>query len=82
MSGTSESEVRRLAALRDMVVLDTAPEPAFDRLARLASRLLETPIALVSLIDAERQWFKARVGLDTAENESSIVSFFVLTQAI
>ena len=67
MSGTSESEVRRLAALRDMVVLDTAPEPAFDRLARLASRLLETPIALVSLIDAERQWFKARVGLDTAE---------------
>ena len=57
-------EADRLAALRALAVLDTPPEPAFDRLARLASTALEAPIALVVLIDEDRQWFKARVGVD------------------
>src|SRR5690349_14973159 len=57
-------EAERLACLHRYGVLDTAPEAAFDRLARLAARVLDVPIALISLVDAERQWLKARVGID------------------
>jgi len=53
----------RLAALRGTALLDTLPEPAFDRLARLATRVLGVPIALVSLVEADRQFFKSAVGL-------------------
>ncbi|MCR5878406.1 ATP-binding protein [Phenylobacterium sp. J367] len=63
----AQAEARRLAALLDYDVLDTPPEPAFDRLAELAADLFDAPIALISLIDRERQWFKARVGLDAGE---------------
>ncbi len=61
------SELSRLEALRDLGVLDSAPEEAFDDLAQLASIICQVPIALVSLIDADRQWFKARCGLDAQE---------------
>jgi len=61
------SEIARLAALREYGVLDTPPEPAFDRITELAAELFDAPIALVSLVDAERQWFKSTVGLETAE---------------
>jgi len=57
------NEAERLAALRQYDVLDTAPEPAYDDLARLAARLCGAPIALVTLVDENRQWFKAAVGL-------------------
>ena len=60
-------EGRRIASLASYDILDSDPERAFDDLARLAARLLGAPIGLVSLVDAERQWFKARVGLDAAE---------------
>ena len=63
------TEPARLGRLRELLVLDTAPEPIFDRLTRMASQLCGTPIALVSLIDAERQWFKSNVGL-TGINET------------
>ena len=53
----------RLAALRRLVLLDTPATEAFDRLVRLAARVLECPIALLSLIDADRQFFKASFGL-------------------
>jgi hypothetical protein len=53
----------RLAAVRQTNLLDTPAEAAFDRVARLAARLLEVPIALVPLIEADRQFFKACVGL-------------------
>jgi diguanylate cyclase (GGDEF)-like protein/PAS domain S-box-containing protein len=57
------SEDRRLARLHELMVLDTAPEPVFDRLVGMASRLCGVPISLVSLVDEHRQWFKAQTGL-------------------
>lgn len=65
-------ERERLAALHRLGVLDTPPEAPFERIARLAARLLDAPIALVSLVDAHRQWFKARVGLDACETPREI----------
>jgi GAF domain-containing protein len=53
----------RLAALRRLVLLDSPPSPAFDRLVRLAARVLQSPVAMVTLIDRDRQFFKAAVGL-------------------
>lgn len=61
------NESERLRALFDLGVLDTAPEERFDRITRLASQLVGTPIVLVSLVDADRQWFKSRVGLDAVQ---------------
>lgn len=57
----------RVAALRSYGILDTEEEPAFDRLVEFAAALFEAPIALVSLVDETRQWFKARAGLDARE---------------
>ena len=56
-------EDRRLARLKALAVLDSAPEPLFDQITQLAADLCGTPIALVSLIDEGRQWFKSNVGL-------------------
>lgn len=66
------NEEARLKALRDFEILDTDPEQAFDDLTRLASQICETPIAVVSLVDAERQWFKSKVGLDAAETSRDV----------
>jgi PAS domain S-box-containing protein len=60
-------EKERLAALYRYEVLDTEPEPAFDDIATLAAQICGTPISLISLVDRDRQWFKARVGLDAPE---------------
>ncbi len=60
-------ETDRLSVLQSYELLDTPADEAFDRITRLASHLLGTPIALVSLIDAERQWFKSRQGLEAQE---------------
>ncbi|TGE27277.1 GAF domain-containing DNA-binding protein [Hymenobacter metallicola] len=69
------SEAERLEALRNYQVLDTPPEEVFDDLAKLAAYICGTPISLVSLIDTERQWFKANVGLDGVESTEREVSF-------
>lgn len=70
---TTEREERaRLAALWGYGVLDTANEVQFDAIVKDAARVLRTPIALISLIDENRQWFKARVGLAPAELPRSI----------
>jgi PAS domain S-box-containing protein len=61
------NETQRLEALQACNLLDTSPETAFDDIVQLAAHICQTPIALVSLIDANRQWFKAKVGLDAAE---------------
>ncbi len=60
-------EEARLATLYSLKVLDTLPEWEFDGLVEIARTLLDVPIALVSLVDEDRQWFKARVGLDVSE---------------
>ncbi len=60
-------ESQRLKTLASYAVLDTAPEVAFDDFPYLASRALEVPIALISLVDEHRQWFKSKVGLDASE---------------
>ncbi|HET8773366.1 MAG TPA: PAS domain S-box protein [Thermoanaerobaculia bacterium] len=67
-----EHEGARLAALNRYAILDTGPEEAFGELAQLASSLCEAPIALITLVDATRQWFKAGVGLDAAETSREI----------
>ena len=59
-----ENESQRLRSLRALNILDTPPEERFDRLTRVARRLFDTPIALMSLVDEDRQWFKSRPGLD------------------
>lgn len=69
---TPQDEETRLAALRRYKILDTAPEQRFDDLALLASQICSAPLALVTLVDADRQWFKSRVGLDAAETPRSI----------
>ncbi len=68
----SAHEEKRLAALRRYRILDTDPEQAFDDLTLLASQICGTPIALISLVDEERQWFKSRVGIAAEETARSI----------
>jgi serine/threonine protein kinase len=68
----ADAEGRRLEVLRAYRVLDTGPEEAFDDLTFLASHVCGTPIALVSLVDADRQWFKSRVGLSVAQTARNI----------
>ena len=65
-------EAGRLAALRRYRILDTEPEQAFDDLVLLASQICGTPMALISLVDAHRQWFKARVGVSVAETSRDV----------
>lgn len=65
------NEGLRLAALRRYDILDTPPEPAFDRIATITSRLLDVPIAMISLLDEDRQWFKAACGLTATETPRS-----------
>tara|TARA_B110000902_G_scaffold263596_1_gene343009 strand:+ start:1864 stop:2823 length:960 start_codon:yes stop_codon:yes gene_type:complete len=65
-------EVARLETLRSLDVLDTPQEERFDRLTRMAKRLFNVPIALVSLVDENRQWFKSCVGLPVSETPRDI----------
>src|ERR1700761_1566765 len=60
-------EAQRLATLESFNVLDTLPEKEYDAITRLASYICQVPIALISLIDGERQWFKSKVGLGADE---------------
>jgi PAS domain S-box-containing protein len=65
-------EVARQQALEELHLLDTPAEQEFDDITLLASFICETPIALISLVDRDRQWFKSRVGLDIAETPRDI----------
>ncbi len=65
-------EAGRLKALRNYRILDTDPEQAFDDLTLLASQVCGTPIALISLVDENRQWFKSRVGVQEHETSRSV----------
>jgi GAF domain-containing protein len=66
------NEEARVAALEKYAILDTDPEQAFDDLTLLASFVCKTPIALISLVDEDRQWFKSRVGIAAAETSRDI----------
>lgn len=67
-----EDEDNRLASLRQLSILDTKPEDRFDRITRLAAKMFGVPIALVSLVDQNRQWFKSCYGLDATETSREV----------
>ncbi|KQP11952.1 GAF domain-containing protein [Pseudorhodoferax sp. Leaf267] len=73
-------EDARLQALHALMVLDTPPEERFDRVVRFAAEQLEMPMALVSLVDGDRQWFKSRVGIDVPQTgrDVSFCSYTIL----
>jgi CheY-like chemotaxis protein len=77
-------EEQRLRALQDMQILDTPPEERFDRYTRIAAGLFDVPIALVSLIDRDRQWFKSRHGLEVLETprETAFCAHAILDRAV
>jgi GAF domain-containing protein len=66
------NETSRLAALRRYRILDTDPEKSFDDLTYVASFICQTPIALVSFVDKDRQWFKSRIGLEPQETSREV----------
>jgi PAS domain S-box-containing protein len=80
----ADQEDARLEALRAYAVVDTAPEPAFDDLTRLASRLLGCPISLISFVDRDRVWFKSRIGLTVPETprEASFCAHAILSDQV
>ena len=61
------TETERLAALRRYAILDSAPDPMLDRIVRFAAKQFKMPIALVSLVDQDRQWFQSVCGLNAKE---------------
>src|SRR5580692_3986282 len=67
-----ENESARLEALQRYAILDTFPEQEFDALSRLAAMICGTPIALVSLVDSDRQWFKSRIGIEQTETARDV----------
>ena len=62
-----KNEEKRLQSLRSYDILDTLPEDEFDDLTKIASEICDTPIALISLVDKDRQWFKSKIGIDDDE---------------
>src|SRR5512136_1302182 len=67
-----ENEAQRLAALREYHILETAAEQTYDDLAALAAYLCDVPIAMISLVDESRQWFKSRVGVNRQETPRDV----------
>jgi GAF domain-containing protein len=67
-----DNDKERLAALHALLILDTPPEERFDRITEFAAAEFDVPIALISLIDEKRQWFKSRVGIDACDTAREI----------
>src|ERR1700704_569707 len=87
----TNTDAARVAALKKYAILDSEPEQAFDDLAKLASYICKTPIAMVSLIDGERQWVKSKVGTAATEAPRAVAicstaiqqsEVFVVTDAL
>ena len=72
LAPTARNETARLAALARYEILDTAPEPEFDDLTRLAAQVCGTPFAQISFVDRDREWFKSRIGVDETETPRDI----------
>ena len=66
------NESARQARLDGLGVLDTLPQPAFDHITELACRICDTPVALITLLDRDRQWFKSRVGIEVAQTDRDV----------
>ena len=66
------NEAARLEALRQRAVLDTPPEAAFDDLTTLAAHICDAPMATITLVDEDRQWFKSRLGIAPKETSRAI----------
>ena len=66
-----DDESKRLEVLRGYCIVDTAPDPALDALTRSATRIFGVPVSLIALIDADRQFFKSRQGIDFSETPRS-----------
>ena len=66
-STDSPGEARRLAAVRRYEILDTPPDGAFDRVAELASRIFNVPVAIISIVDHDRIWFKSHHGVSESQ---------------
>ncbi|MCE2495690.1 MAG: GAF domain-containing protein [Flavobacteriales bacterium] len=66
------NEIERLDSIERLAIMDTSPEQEYDDIVQLASLLAGTPISLISLVDADRQWFKAKVGVDESETDRDI----------
>ena len=79
-----QNEAERLAALRELRILGTAPEPHFDAVCRTASALFSAPIALVALVEESHQWFKAKCGLaaEGTSREAAFCSHTILSDNI
>lgn len=79
-----EDELKRIETLRQYAILDSAPESAFDRLTNYAAKQFNVPVALVSLVDTDRQWFKASCGLDASETPRDLAfcSYTVLSDRV
>ncbi len=84
MGNAATADQRRLSLLAELGVLDTDPEPGFDALTQVAAALTQCPIALLTLVDGDRQWFKARVGLEERQTprEWSICSEAILAPGL
>ena len=79
-----ENEAERLNALRRYQILDTPPEPAFDRIAEMAANFFQVPMAGVSLVDEDRVWFKSRVGINATQTarDAGLCSTAMLSQGV
>ncbi|WGW02782.1 histidine kinase dimerization/phosphoacceptor domain -containing protein [Tropicibacter oceani] len=84
LADVPEDQAARLAELHSYDILDSAPEAAFDDVVGLVAKLLDVPVALVSLVDETRQWFKARIGMEPTQTplEQSICSHAILDDAM
>ena len=84
MAPVASNEMDRLAALRGLGIVDTQPEAQFDAVCRLACDLFAVPIALVSLVEEDRQWFKAKCGLneDGTTREIAFCNYTILTDDV
>src|SRR4051812_44428422 len=69
---TPDNEIDRLSALYALDILDSAPEQDFDDIVQLAANVCGTPMSLVTLVDTDRQWFKAKVGTDLTETSRDL----------
>jgi len=67
-----DGDAERVAALRSLALLDTPPEQRFNRVTRTAARLFGVPVALITLVDEQRQWFKSRYGLFVNETPRTV----------